>query len=561
MSHLYQTSTMLPERLPPYVQDSWKRCQSKGLQPTDIQRDNRLSHYEMVQQHDEFAELLYYSSPILDDVYYTIHGTQSLLLLAAPNGTILHAIGEPSFLRQADKVALSQGANWLEEMKGTNAIGTAIVEQKPLIVHGTHHFLEDNHFLTCAAAPIFNADGQLLGILNISSHRQNYHPFSLGLVQRTVQCIEQSLLLGLVSRKIKNSATDNKIYTRPVPSIEEKWDDRSRDRNRRKTGTNGAAGHYSFADIIAEDPAVKEKITLAKRAAALDISLLILGESGTGKELFAQSIHEASPRRDKPFLAINCSAIPDSLLESELFGYEKGAFTGAKSGGQLGKFEAAHGGTLFLDEIGDMPLQAQAALLRVLQERCVTRVGGTLARPVDVRIIAATHKDLVKEIEAGRFRADLYFRLNGFTLKLPALRERSDILALAEHILQTISFAKEVPYLTDEAQSFIEQYEWPGNFRQLQNVLQQAAFLAVNHSIGSNLLHSLCPTLHFIQENKPENPWENTRVDRISLRETEQKAIREVLEKTKWNITRAAKLLNIGRNTLYRKIKSYNLSP
>ncbi|WP_134699225.1 sigma-54-dependent Fis family transcriptional regulator [Ammoniphilus sp. YIM 78166] len=303
---------------------------------------------------------------------------------------------------------------------------------------------------------------------------------------------------------------------------------------------------YHFSDIIQDDPHMRETIAIAQKVARIDISLLINGESGTGKELFAQSIHGASPRADKSFIALNCSAIPESLLESELFGYEKGAFTGAKSNGQAGKFEAANGGTLFLDEIGDMPLTAQATLLRVLQERCVTRIGGISPRPIDVRIIAATHKDLQKEIEAGRFRADLYFRLNGFNLKLPALRDRQDLILLAEHVLSKLPFLREKAVLQDDAQQFILSHTWSGNFRELQNVLQQAALLADGQPITRSLLQSICcPQV------------ESVAIEPVtSIKEHELQLIEQVLKQTNGNISRAAKMLNIGRNTLYRKLNA-----
>ncbi|MDQ0219915.1 sigma-54-dependent Fis family transcriptional regulator [Peribacillus cavernae] len=602
--------------IPAYIQESWKRCHSKGLELTTMDKKSSLGEYELAEYYDQYAELLYYSSPILKDVYDSIHGTDSILLLAAPEGYIIDAVGDPSFIRKAENVALRKGANWLEESKGTNAIGTAIVEKKPVLVHGSQHFYQDNHFLTCAATPIFHPDGRLLGVLNLSSHQQNYHPFSLSLVQRVAHSIKQSLLLADTQKQTKdlyfiydqhpnslitlnkegnitslnfaasrtigcseqnavgqpigsiisgldssallkgqdqNFSLNNQLFT--VHTVASDNQDHSRVILRvEKQQQKGLISRYQFTDIINNDSHLNETISIAKRAADLDISLLITGESGTGKELFAQSIHGASLRSDKPFIAINCSAIPESLLESELFGYEKGAFTGAKSGGQTGKFEAANGGTLFLDEIGDMPLTAQATLLRVLQERCVTRIGGITPRPIDVRIIAATNKDLQKEIEAGQFRADLFFRLNGFTLKLPALRNRTDMLLLAEHILSQLPFKKEKAELTEDAKTFIVEYDWPGNFREMQNILQQAAFLADHNPITKALLVSLCPT-----STKRKNE-ETTEQKPTSLLEQEIHLIKQTLERTNGNISYAAKQLNIGRNTLYRKMKMYNIT-
>ncbi|MEW9673783.1 sigma-54-dependent Fis family transcriptional regulator [Ammoniphilus sp. 3BR4] len=606
------------------INESWKRCQTKDLDPSRMDKEHRLGEYEMTDLYDKYAELLHYSTPILEDIYHSVRGSESLLLIAAPEGYIIDTLGDPYFLRLTENVSLQKGANWLEESKGTNAIGTAIVEKQPVLVYGNQHYCHDNHFLACAAAPIRHPDGQVLGILNLSCHQKNYHPFVLSLIKRAAHSIEQALLLSH-TQKQKDKLTEdltfiydhhpsslitlnkeggitrlnysasrtigcseqiaigkhissiiselnpsalvgaqgqkirfkNQVFTPYLLSSDNAEESCMILRGEVEKGHGTLSNHYHFTDIISNDPLMNETISFAKRAAQVDISLFISGESGTGKELFAQSIHGASLRSNKPFIAINCSAIPESLLESELFGYEKGAFTGAKSGGQEGKFEAANGGTLFLDEIGDMPLAAQATLLRVLQERCVTRIGGITPRPIDVRVIAATHKDLQKEIMEGRFRADLYYRLNGFTLKLPPLRERTDLLLLAEHILSRIPFQKEKAELTEDAKAFIKEYDWPGNFRQLQNTLQQAAFLANHHPITKSLLLSLCPTF----ANAPSMEKEySAKENPVSLQEHEMTVIKQVLEQTKGNISQAAKHLNIGRNTLYRKLKAYNIT-
>lgn len=382
---------------------------------------------------------------------------------------------------------------------------------------------------------------------------------------RTIGCGEQSAIGKTISTIMKgvNPSTillgkrfsyKNQMFTAHMIESENHHESCVLLQGETKRQKDVLMNQYHFHDIISNDPTMNEKISIAKKASLLDISVLITGETGTGKELFAQSIHGASLRNHNPFIAINCSAIPESLLESELFGYEKGSFTGAKAQGQAGKFETANGGTLFLDEIGDMPLAAQAALLRVLQEGYITRIGGTTPRPIDVRIIAATHKDLQKEIEAGHFRADLYFRLNGFTLCLPPLRSRTDILLLAEHILSTLPFKKEKVELTEDAINFIVEYEWLGNFRQLKNILQQAAFLADHHRITKSLLLSLCPSVSL-----PNKEGQSGKGAILSLREHEILLIKQVLEQTKGNITRAAKLLKIGRNTLYRKMKEYQI--
>lgn len=608
--------------IPSHIQESWKRCQSTGLHPTTFDKELIIGEYELSEYYERYAELLYYSAPILEDVYQYIRGADTLMLIASPEGYIIDSLGDPSFMRHVEHVSLRKGANWLEEFKGTNAIGTAIVEKRPVLVRGTEHFLHDNQFLTCAATPIYHPEGHLLGILNVSNYHQNYHPHTLGLVKRAAHSIEQAIFVANTQKLSKKLAIDlDYIYyhhpsslitidkkgriTRinaeaarvigcpeeaaiglPIANMlteihsNEKSDapeqkkfvckntlftpsllpsnhhDQAylllRGEPLKQLGTRKS--RYNFSDILSDDPHLDEIIAIAKRVAPLDLSILISGESGTGKELFAQSIHDASLRQDKPFIAINCSAIPDSLLESELFGYEKGAFTGAKANGQMGKFEAADGGTLFLDEIGDMPLAAQAVLLRVLQEKCVTRIGGITPRPVNVRIIAATHKDLTREIEAGRFRADLYFRLNGFTLRLPALRQRSDLLMLTDHILSQLPFTHGKLDLTEDAKHFVMEHNWPGNYRQLHNVLQQAAFLAENKPITKSMLLSLCPPSPAASSDTCQNQQEKR-----SIREQEIALIRQALEVNQGNISLTAKQLKIGRNTLYRKLKEYQL--
>ena len=217
----------------------------------------------------------------------------------------------------------------------------------------------------------------------------------------------------------------------------------------------------------------------AQKASSIDSTLFLAGETGTGKELFAQSIHQASNRREKPFVAINCGAVPHGLFESELFGYEPGAFTGAKSKGNPGKFELAQGGTIFLDEIGDMPLDVQVHLLRILEERVVTRLGGDKPISLDVRVIAATHKNLPEAVRKGEFREDLLYRLRVIQLRIPALRERiSDVPAMVYHFINKMSeeFGKQDIVVPADTMQFLTQYHWPGNIRELKNVIQQSLF-------------------------------------------------------------------------------------
>jgi transcriptional regulator with PAS, ATPase and Fis domain len=291
--------------------------------------------------------------------------------------------------------------------------------------------------------------------------------------------------------------------------------------------------------------------------------VLIKGESGTGKELFAQAIHNASTRRDCPFIAINSAALPEALVESELFGHEEGAFTGSRKGGQAGKFEMAEGGTVFLDEIGDMPLGVQAKLLRVIQEKKVVRVGSSQERRIDIRIIAATHKDLHAEVERGTFRQDLYYRLNVLEIRVPALRERlDDIPALTAHLSRQIAAKLNRGEIRSDLDflNALKEYSWPGNVRELENTLERsivrvgedrvlrAEALDLCASEQPNVLPAACKT--------EKRSTEEIR----SLREVEKDLIGEALDAFEGNIRQAAAKLGIGRNTLYRKMKEYGIT-
>lgn len=317
----------------------------------------------------------------------------------------------------------------------------------------------------------------------------------------------------------------------------------------------GTLVQFRFEDIIGESKSIRHSMDTARRVAPGPSSVLILGESGTGKELFAQAIHSASDFRSGPFVSLNCGAIPRELIQSELFGYAEGAFTGAKRGGRCGKFEMANGGTLFLDEIGDMPLEMQISLLRALEERAIVPVGGKNAIPVHVRIIAATNKSLFEEVSKGRFREDLYYRLNVISIALPPLRAREgDVRLLARYWVERISrkMGLERKALTPEAMGLLEGYHWPGNIRELVNAIEHA----VNMSGGAEIDVQHLPQA-LININ-PERPGQG-REGIMPLGAVEKDAIRKALLFYDGNVTRASKALGIGRNTLYDKMKKYGI--
>jgi len=314
---------------------------------------------------------------------------------------------------------------------------------------------------------------------------------------------------------------------------------------------------YTLESIVGTSPAIRTLKKEAVKAAGNNLPVLISGESGTGKELFAQGIHHAGARRLHPFVRINCSAIPKDLLESELFGYEEGAFTGARYTGKPGKFELAHHGTVFLDEIGDLPLEMQPKLLRVLEEREVERVGGTSVIQVDFRLIAATNQNLEQMVADGRFRSDLYYRLNVIPIHIPPLRERrKDIVPVALHLLRRIVQDSSLREITmhPRSEEMLRDYDWPGNVRELANVLER-----VSSYLEQDTIYPY--DLPFHLDQRPKNSSES---NRSSLRDvtsrSEQEAIRYALVASDNNKARAARLLGIHRTVLYKKMKKYGLS-
>ncbi len=313
-------------------------------------------------------------------------------------------------------------------------------------------------------------------------------------------------------------------------------------------------------EIVAESSAMKQALSLAERAARTDATVLILGETGTGKEVLASAVHQWSPRSAKPFVAINCGAIPSQMIESELFGHEKGAFTGALER-RLGRFELADGGTLFLDEIGDLPLEAQVKLLRVIEEQRFYRVGGSKEVRVDVRLIAATNRDLMAEVNAQRFRSDLLYRIRVVEIAIPPLRERrEDIAEIANQLLlRTGRIGGERRLrISDAAAAALERYPWPGNVREMRNVLERAAILARGDTIGVDDLALVAASTP--KDRTPTVVLDTAR-ERMSLEDLEKEHIQRVLESTGWNKVRAAEILGIGRTNLYEKIRLFGLKP
>lgn len=621
--------------LAPVVLRSWSRCAARGIDMRATVDRDPAGRAQLADMRERSRELLHHAGGIMEHVFAQIRASGSMVILADADGVILHSVGDPDFVGRAQRVALQPGATWGEAVRGTNAIGTALIEHQPVEVCGGEHFLDRNGFLTCSASPVFDAHGRLVGALDISSDYRNHQPHTLGLVRLSVQLLEKrlfehgfaqdivlaihprpeclgSLQEGLIALSADgqvlgiNAAARDCLGTLIAPLPGQMSDelfrlplgvllDRAgrdpaslleaelRDGRRvylqlrtavpsRRTGAfarraskAGGRGHVPTLDDLATgDVCLQQAIDRAARILGKDIPLLIQGESGVGKELLARAFHNSGPRRDGPFVALNCAAIPEGLIESELFGYVGGAFTGARREGAVGRIQQAHGGTLFLDEIGDMPLSMQARLLRVLQERCVVPVGAGTPVEVDVSLVCATHCILHDAVRDGRFREDLYYRVNGLTVTLPPLRARSDIRNIVRALLAAEGGAGRALRVSEEVMGLFERYPWPGNLRQLHSVIRVAVALLDDGEDTIDLVHlpdelrgadgqfGTVP-LREGQEGADAFAGEGASLDRIELQ-----AIAAALRECGGNVSAAARRLGISRNTLYRKLARMN---
>ena len=598
---------------------SWLRSRDFGLVP-----DGRpagaphASAAQLARALEQRRELVAHARPVMDFLREQTQDDDGLVILADAQGMLLDAVGDLRFADRAARVALRPGANWHEQWRGTNAIGTAIAEAAPVVVHGAEHYLERNAFLTCAAAPIADPSGRPLGVLDLSGDHRGPHRHTLALVRAAARMVEHRLFearrpgvlrlrlharpegLGTVTEGRLALCEDGWIVAADAPALAllglgraeigalpleraldidlaTLWQAARQGLPRRVQRRDGAAlwirveggsgfgpvagtrpapaaAHDALAALDSGDAALQAAIGRARRVLDKPIALLLQGESGVGKEVFARAVHASGPRAGKPFVAVNCAALPEHLIEAELFGYRPGAFTGASRDGAPGRIREAHGGTLFLDEIGDMPLALQARLLRVLQERQVVPLGGGRPVEVDFALIGATHRRLADEIEAGRFREDLYYRLNGLTLKLPALRERSDLPALIARMLAEFAPRPGIEF-APELLHALTRHRWRGNLRELANTLRTAcALLGPDESCidWAHLPDDVAEAL------RPAPALPTPAVDDAppTLREQSVRAIERALGDAQGNLSDAARRLGISRNTLYRRMRA-----
>ena len=614
---------------------SWQRSAERGI---GMERgESRCTpRYDLMERRDKNNTLLLRSQPVMENLYHDICGTSSMVLLADSAGVILHSIGDPNFVDQAQKVYLKPGGIWSESVNGTNAVGTALEDQLPVQVHSSEHFIDKNRFLSCSATPIFDPRGAILGALDVSGDYRSHQQHTLALVRLSAQIIENqmfapefsndivisfhlkpefigtlyegiavfspqgnfiaanrcALLLFGLDRFRMNGHSFASLFRLGLPKLFEQvrfqhhpvlklqLESGAEVFGRVWPGT--AISPVTFLPIItpvsrgkvtrssaAAEPTLLNELELGDRkmqtliAKALkvvghDIPIMIEGESGTGKELLARALHMAGPRKNGPFVPVNCASIPEGLIESELFGYQEGAFTGAKRKGHIGKIREADKGTLFLDEIGEMPLQLQARLLRVLQDQMVSPLGGTGSFQVELSVLCATNRRVRDAVTAGTFREDLYYRLNGLLLTLPSLREREDRVLLARKILGDLVAADRVVTISPEVLTLFEHHPWPGNIRQMHNVLRTAvALIGEGKEITVDELSEdfMEQAGYGIHGKKMCGSAPSATCSDTLLSDAEARHITSTLDRTGGNIAAAAKIMGIGRNTLYRKLR------
>jgi sigma-54 dependent transcriptional regulator, acetoin dehydrogenase operon transcriptional activator AcoR len=607
------------------IERSWRRCLVHGVD-ADAPRDIEVVTAQDLSIRQEQNQLLVnHAEPEMMTLSEQISHTNSLVILTDSDGVILRSMGDHYATDEVQRASLLPGASWSEEHRGTNAIGTALVEQSAISVQGYEHFMAYHHALSCAAVPIFGTNNQLLATLDVSNDLRTPQQHTLALVKMSAQMIENRLFrassqadiaihfharpefigtlwegiamfsddgnLQAINRsgqfQFNLSLNERNLLSHDV-RFEQLFDMRMPELLKRiatqdrlifpirlhngakffarveaapqasyigsaKTQSRAKAAGLDMLD--SGDGQIAMAIKQVRQVLNRDIPILIQGETGVGKELFARAIHDAGARQNKAWVAVNCAALPEGLIEAELFGYEEGAFTGAKRKGNIGRIEQADGGTLFLDEIGDMPLSLQARLLRVLQERTVTPLGSAKSKPVDFSLISATNQKLKDKVAAGEFRSDLYYRINGLSVSLPALRERADMDKLIQLILQIEQVAH--ADITPQAMQVLENHPWPGNIRQLHNVLRTAIALADGGAIA--IEHFTKDFMDELLECLPAEAGLQTNTS-PALKEVSDDIVQRAMQQHNGNISAVARQLGISRNTLYRKLKLLGLA-
>ncbi|MND16367.1 Acetoin catabolism regulatory protein [compost metagenome] len=580
--------TLAPEETAnPLLSDSWFRSQLYGLQPTTDEFP-RLRSGELADLLASHSGLQQLTQPVVGALSRKVADLQSVVILSDASGLVLQTFGNMHAMQKAQSFALAPGNLWSESGRGTNAIGTALAIDDSCEIDGRQHFLTSNQDLYCAAIPIQSPDGQIAGVLDISGPAHFPHPHTLGWVKEAAKQIEylwvkqslhpQQWLMSLHSQPQKLDSVEelllvfsdnvltagNRLAMRelglgseqlghitfqqlfplltqtavtvPLPLTVRRQSYYYR--LRAPTRSAVAVSAPPTVDLPFAGPREGEKMVRLLNAG---IALCIEGETGCGKEYVSRTLHQHSRWRSGKFVAINCAAIPESLIESELFGYQPGAFTGASKNGYIGKIREADGGVLFLDEIGDMPMLLQTRLLRVLQEKEVTPLGASQSTPVNFAVICATHRNLAQRVADGEFREDLFYRLREFALAIPPLRGWPALPAFIQRLWQALGAGQRRVQLSPDLLDNLARQPWPGNVRQLQSLMKVLLALADD---GARLEVDDLPA-EYRAAPAPAAPH--------GLQQHDSQLIADTLTTYNGNVSKAAQALGVARSTLYRR--------
>ena len=605
VSRVLKNADRLPQApVPALILDSWRRSMELYRLDPGSQQGPRILSQSLLNECRERAELfLRIASDAVARLHERVRGADYCVLLTDAQGRTIDYRVESAIRNDCRKAGLYLGTCWSEGEEGTCGVAAVLTSKAPVTVHKRDHFRAAFIGLTCTAAPVFDPQGELLGVVDVSAlqspdDRRSQHLIRQ-LVEQTAREIENAFFMHSAQGHWVMRAHGTPGYVESQPDYLLAWDADGRlqainslarqrlvqhlgrlpehigelfdmgqlrrvntSSAQRLPGLGGLYGRVSAPQQRqraqplqqAQDARIEQHLRLATRVKDCNLAVLVQGETGAGKEVFARQLHQQSQRRDGPFVTLNCAAIPENLIESELFGYVAGAFTGASSKGMQGLLQQADGGTLFLDEIAEMPLEAQTSLLRVLQENEVVRIGASYPLKVNVRIIAATHCNLLDAVERGAFRRDLYYRLNVISLEIPPLRERQeDIPDLVNTFIHALCarLKRIPPQVSNRAMRCLEAWPWPGNVRELENLVERIVNLCDGLMIDLQDFPEEMAQLSFQPPAYAEAP--------SSLLEKERQHILQVIGEQKGNLRQSAQLLGISRTALYNKLNYWQV--
>lgn len=570
---------------------SWHYCKGNDVNPYDGTANRVLDEATLTKKQKENKLLLQLAKPHITQLQDFLKGWRYITTITDRDGYILLESGERSIRQEANKINFTEGSKWVEGEVGTNAIGLALRLQEPMTVMGYEHYSKASQQWNCTAAPIFGHDGEIIGAFNVSSlYRSINYNYILACVQLAANSISLSWKKQIeqdmdILKQSSWTGEENNIvclFNDVICSMSKKlypayrqFIGKSITTLTQETDVTLVGSHISityegrvigyripvsipekqatvyFRGVIGTSNVFQTVLNKVKKVTNKATAVHLFGETGSGKELIAQSLHENSLYADGPFLTVNCGAVPENLMASELFGYEHGAFTGASHQGNKGKLEQADGGTLFLDEIEEMPLSMQVLLLRALQDKKITRIGGNKEIPLDFRIITASNEDIRDLVKQGEFREDLFYRIYVFPITIPPLRERKeDIKYMIQQYLRTNNW---YPSWQAHLEEVFTEAVWKGNVRELFNALERCEILYREEIPTKKELIELVSVLDpVVSEEEDANSYRFT--EKIEMENIKQELIQQA-----GDVPATAKALAISRATLYRKMKKYKL--